>query len=636
MGSVYESSERLVKQASEFTKSAVRTEESIRELTSTAGMAILSLHSDAEYRKASSDFFTGKPSDRYIAARSAHALMSDDAVCLSSDLSRLTVGSFPSARNMISSFLEDMAWDLNERRLITSARNYTTFLVGAARGFEAVIQALRVAATGKERESAARLRVFYLTHTVVAPAHLLNWPARPSTEAAFENSLSCRIHPFMFDYMTYCRYFAAHRKDMYAHGRLIRVKPEQGSDPYELIAKNPNDFDSRAVSGHQMKDYRLPQYCNKWGIPVWRRIALRKGSSVAPLPLYRRDADTSIPLPEIKAQSDRSNDPSAYLFCYIPNGEPGWHAPTSLPREPHSLVWPLYLEEDGFGNELKGDVFRTAGMAPQLDDWTRRLFEFLIRSSKPETSGLLSHYGSRADEVQVQRKELLNRELELFESRIQEIANDWIVQEQKEPLDAADRLLHAFEHLMRAKWGFHGRGEHAGAPAALDLWEDVQTALMMLVNVVLAHDVKGPGELTDFPEWFADTFHSNRELGRFYEDKNLIEEHKKAGGGNPRDLESWAHLAEEEFALIGIIQLPEDSAVAGRDFLIEALGKWDDKDGPIRQIMGLKSSIQVPWKRAELSWYWPTGNGPVELRNMVEFYRLAMSNGAPIAPDATS
>lgn len=87
-----------------------------------------------------------------------------------------------------------------------------------------------------------------------------------------------------------------------------------------------------------------------------------------------------------------------------------------------------------------------------------------------------------------------------------------------------------------------------------------------------------------------------------------------------------------EFALIGIIELPEGDTANEPELIREALGKWvAGEDSGIQRIMGLRSSIQVPWKHAEIAWYWPCEQGTAELKRLADFYRVAMEKGKYIA-----
>ena len=110
----------------------------------------------------------------------------------------------------------------------------------------------------------------------------------------------------------------------------------------------------------------------------------------------------------------------------------------------------------------------------------------------------------------------------------------------------------------------------------------------------------------------------------------------KEGKRNEADDEKWKQLMKEEFALIGIIELPDDGSDVNSRFIEDSLAQWvTDKDSPdntIVSIMGLKSSIQVPWKHAELSWHWPCSEGREELSQMTDFYRVAMSKRNRLAP----
>lgn len=635
---VSESTRTIIKQSSNFIESASGIDYHLREIASTAGLEILSLRSDAAYRIAAQKFPKGEVIDRYIAARSCQGLMSDDAICLGADHSRLPSDLFPSARNMVSSFLEEMAWDLGERCLVTNSRNYTNSLVGVARGFEEVIKIKRNAG-GKDAKRAERWRVFYLTHTIISPAELLNWPEPVRAENDSDSCSLCRIHPFMFDYMTYCRYFAAASDDI-IHARLIRTlaAAKIGSGHYKTIAASPDKFDEKALSSADCHLYRLPSYCNPWGIPVWTRLEIKRGTTITyPLKLYERHLP-----PHDTIITNGSHDPYAFLFCYIPGSDTHWHPPKLNDSDPYSLLWPLYLEENAGGGAFSDEIRKIAGTRPNLEELSKRLFDFLVHPTVG--AGLMAYYSSETrgvspeETAKAHKMQLMKDEIDLFRSKVHRIREEWQGKSENS-VKAASKLLLAFEHFTGTRWGFHGRAnENGDNVGALDLWEDVQTAIMLLVNVLLAQQEKGEKieeKVVDFYEWFANTFHSNRELGLYYLDADLekyADEQHRVGSFTEEEIRQWKKLVNEEFALIGIIELPDGDIANEQEFIREALGQWvAGKDGAIQRIMGLRSSIQVPWKHAEIAWYWPCKQGIAELKRLTEFYRVAMEKGKNIA-----
>jgi len=614
---VNKSTKTIIDRASQFIDSASKIDCHLRETASTAGLTNLALRSDASYRELAQKFENENFIDRYIAARSCQGLMSDDAICLNADQTELQDGLFPSTRNMISSFLEEMAWDLGERCLVTNARNYTNFLVGAARGFEEYIKATRESKVELDARKAKKWRVFYLTHTLISPAQLLNWPEPLSK---IDCSL-CRIHPFMFDYMTYCRYFASKGDDTFIHSRLIRTTP----DPVARteMARCPERFDRRALSSADCDEYKLPQLCNRWGIPVWASLAItHKKKIVDKLGLYKGEKRLVVPSRDIIQNEAHQQYP--FLFCYVPDDSNHW-AITWDDNAPPSLFWPLYLKESSTNEKIGGQVQNAAGGEPDFNTLGNSLFDFLVNPSN--NTSLLTHYPV-TNHFSKQKNTLLQKEIKLFQDKLTEARTTWKKGEELS-LNIAGDILLAFEHFAGNRWGFHGRSETEGSIKALDRWEDVQTATMLLVNVLLSQeDAKDQSEsqdgMMDFFEWFGETFHSNRELGLYYfaDNQDIITQMEDS------------NIPDEEFALIGVIELPEEESGNMKDFIQTALGKWiEGEKGGIKKIMGLRSSIQVPWKHAEVSWYLPCEQGKEELKRLAKFYQVAMGKSKIIGQE---
>jgi hypothetical protein len=602
-GKAAESTQQFLGQASDIDRH-------LRELTSTAGLAILALRSDAEYRKASPEFSKGDK-DRYIASRSGQALMSDEAICVRADHVELEDEFFPSARNMISSFLAEMAWDLGERCIVTNARNYTSFLVGAARGFEDIIR--KTSETDGENR-----RVFYLTHTLISPAHLLNWPKTVRRDDNPREQYSvCQVSPFMFDYMTYCRYFAA--RDTFLHARLIRTRIVE-SDWSNSLAKDPRNFNAEALST-SANEFDLPTYCNPWGMPSWTQMKI-DGIDQKLLKLYSEYRSAE---PEPKPiHSDCPADLIPYLFTHLPSSHGAPRAEQDLGK-PYSLHWPLFHKTHGLIEIDK----KIAALKPNFTEIKADLRNYLCSDSVAEA---LTSYYSTATGLSEGRQWVNSIKTEIIERnwRILKDALNAIGQDPKKSLDDAHSLLHAFEEMMGTRWGFHGRQNAGGGSGkALDAWEDVQTAVMMLVNVLLAESRQITEEkLVDFIPWFAENFHSTKELGIHY----CPEEASVKGLFNNIDEDKW--LANEEFALIGIVRLPSGESSCTRDNLVGALSAWVSESGHeynIEQIMGLRSSIQLPWKHAEVAWFWPCNRGKPEIQKMARYYALAMEKGTKLA-----
>jgi hypothetical protein len=602
---------------------AKKIENNLLSLASTAGLSILSLRSDSEYRKAAQGISSKEFGDRYISARSSQAIMADDAICLNADHSKLDEELFFSARNMISSFLEEMAWDLGERCLVTNARNYTNFLAGAARGFEDLID------DGFFRGPKENYKIFYLTHTLISPGHLLNWPKTVSEFEDHEYFSMAGIEPFMLDYMTYCRYFAA--SPLYIHGRLIRTTEVEQYK--QTIARKPTMFGKNIFD--QGYRYSMPMKCNRWGIPHWANVKIKEepAGKVHSSQLYSRKHDIP-PSSGILSACKLPEEIYDYLFCAIP-GQGATEYKVEKYEQNHSLYWPLFhkLRND---NDMPCDLASIAAKKPDIVAVRDSLINFLLSDETVENlkSYFIQLPGTPIDESKSQKRKILSEELNLFIEEIKHIKETLGAKPHRyEPTDIVDNLLRAYEQLQKARWGFHGRNSNI----ALNIWEDVQTAMMILVNTILAEVIDNENEdLDDFMPWFSKTFHSNNDLGRHYAPDDVFVKAKADFGDewNEEIASVLNVLGREEFALIGVLK-HNGQPKATDSFVRESLNEWlrdpENENNNIKCIMGLKSSIGIPWKHAELTWHWPCSTGMPELKNMALYYSTALEKSLKIS-----
>ena len=602
---------------SDFIRAGTDINKHLKTNSSLAGLAILSLRSDVEYKTSInnlSNIQDDYPLDRYIASRSGQALMSDEAICRNTDYTSMGEDYFLAARNMVSTILDEIAWGFGERCLVTNARNYTNALVGVARGFEQVIIKKR-----EKEGNAKNWRVFYLTHTIISPAHLLNWPGPIESTKELESGSICRVHPFMFDYMTYCRYFAAERDTTFIHARLIRTLKDTGETTGRKMAITPQKFDSSVFNYKkaERRSYHLPRYCNKWGIPVWSIQKIGNGDKYHQISLYDKNHRMANPSKEILCTNNINDPCHIYLYNQFPKTE---RFKTELiDNGKPALFWPLYNKSIEDNNSDKDN----AGKKPDLKKICNDLQEFLTSPNLKD--GLLKDYND-TDDIGAHKKSIINREIELFQEAVEQTK----LYDEKDSVKIASDLLYAYEQLVRIRWGFHTRSNEDFTCESLDYWEDMQTAIMMLVNVFMSLQVKSEDDkLMDFLEWFSETFHSKKEFGRYYLDEDIVE---YSDDNDVGDKSQWKKLINEEFALIGIIELPDEDAKIDNKFISDSLEKWikDEKNSGIKNIMGLRSSIQVPWRNAEIDWYWPVSNEEDEVKRLALYYNVGMKKSQKI------
>jgi hypothetical protein len=567
----------------ELTAKATTATDLLTKLEVGAGTAILSLETHLKYRMADTNPPIGYDGlDPYVRARSCHSIRTNEAVFLNADSSALRPEQLPVARNMISNFLEEMAWDLGQRRLVTNARNYTGFLVGAARGLEEYCERPENAANNK-------LRVFYLTHTVVTPAQLLNWPDKVIVIDGYPHRL-CQPKPFMLEYMTYCRYFAA-KRDRFIHGRLISALKSGSTEfqaypePSSALVANPSLFSKDAVLNPGA--YHLPTKAGSWGIPHWGRVAVGNASAIQHFHMRSGSARTEhFPYaPEFPAAAI-----PGLFAAYRPRtqGTPERIATQSVAcPQPCSLHWPLFYE---------------AHNSPATDVRDMRA---LLAVLQPFLLGLENKLAEDCDTNEAKR-ELLVEAYRLFCERLRVFPGL-----EGDVLGNTDEVLDLLEFLQSFRWAF----QHETTNTA---WEDLRCVLFVLVNVLLAH-AKHTGQqgtaaetLVDFKSWFVDTFHTSSSLARIYErDDNQPD--------NPD------YLGDKEFALIGLIELERDDQTVTDTYVTQHLALWKQDTGNIKQLVGLRSSIAHPWKHAEVEWLWPCSKGRPRLEMMVDWYVAGLS-----------
>jgi hypothetical protein len=560
--------------AEKLTNLARATHERLSTLEIDVGMAMLASRVGVRYRATLPKVPENLDLRPYIRARSCHALASDEAVFKSADHTALAPSQVPSARNMISSFLEEMAWDLSQRALVTNAHNYTSFLVGAARGFEEEIE-------GAKND---KLRVFFLTHTLVTPQHLLNWPRSKSL------FWSCQPTPFMLEYMTYCRYFAC-KKDHFIHARLISGEPDGVTSD---LSENPFLFSRQAASNPTA--YGLPGKCNAWGIPHWGQVAIETSDNAQ---FYHKDAlRTQRPqFPKLPVFPDQVVPHIFGAYPHQTRGTPmkGVICKSSV-TELHSVHWPIFfqeiLDQDGSSQALSpmaGDPPDFATITNQLSTFLENLLGELIKERDDEASRELvkSAYN--------------NVFLKAIRGNVTRTTGH---------VDAAHNILQALELFQSFRWAFQGE-------EALKAWEDLRTAVFVLVNLLLAQGQNtGMEGLVDFGPWFKRTFHSSPDLSICYPKDKL-----QAAVQNCR-------ARREEFALIGLLELENKNTPVNANFIVENLRKWHNRTGgAVKEILGLRSSIEPPWKFAEMEWIWACKKGRPALGELVSFYADAIEAG---------
>ncbi len=582
-----ERAEIATQEVRESVDRAQRVEALMGGLEASAGMAIMALRVDADYRRVTppppSGFGALNP---YVRARSSHAILCDEAVFRSPDHRELPKELLPSARNMISSFLEENAWDLGQRCLITNARNYTSFLVGAARGFEEM---------SDKRPS--DLRVFYLTHTVATPAHLLNWPVGQPVKIEGHDVRICQPTQFMLQYMTYCRYFAR-QPSKFIHARLISATYSSlpvEKDADDQITVEPFSFSLEAFTSPEK--WRLPTHCNAWGLPCWAQIAINNHVIQFFQPPHSEGVAPRIPVLDPKA--------APFLFAATASNLRGVARNNVATESPHSLLWPLFRDGD--------NVPPAAAARPPLEELRQKVLDFIIRDETKEE--LLGWLDAKPEDGSGEASQILHEKLRMvkaavndFQSRVKSAVED----DKLDPIRRAHELLKQFEFLLGFRWAFQ-------LPAAMTAWAELETGLFLLVNSYLAEQEdqgKKKGGLEPFMEWFNGTFHTDTSLGMRYARDML----KPESGAS--------EYGDQEFALIGLLEVDDGARFVDRALLKKLLTAWlsskSGGDTPIKHIIALKSSIDVPWKYAELKWLWECSSSIDDLKKLVAYYVAGM------------
>ncbi len=597
----------------DFLDSAEQIDFDLHRLMGITGVAIQSLESTTTYQKATAELPRTSNADQYVEARSALTMMSNDSVCRHPNHSELEPEYLPAARNMIASFLGEMAWDLGERCLITNALNYTSFLVGAARGFEEVRK--------YRHNNDKKLRVFYLTHTLMAPPHLLNWPS----DMTQNGHSACHIRPFMLEYMTYCRYFAANRS-RYIHGRAFRTVP---SDRQKHIVDDPREFTIEGFTNP--KRHNFPAHCWPTGVPFMAPISF-DGTDLRLYPKQRSQRSV------LGIDSPLSAEGLEELFCFIKRQDDWEVNPTYATGQASNagLFWPLFREQYDIGNIGNPDpkALREKLVGELL------LKENILRMLTTCYRGQSVNEKARAEILEGRIKTFINL-MKGIRYTSQYTKGD------PDALPALDRLFKAYEEcLMPSRWGFHWRSDDMAPISALDLWEDVKTALMLVANSILGefnhdHDRE---PWSGFMEWFGKEFHSAPELCMPYcpfGDTRQVDvivgellNQAKQEQIPPETMNlwkrEWDELVGREFALIGIMKVNMDDGCPSKESIRQGLLNWASNNRQtqnechVLHVMGLSASIDWPWKHAEIAWLLPCKHGIVKLRAMVRYYAEVM------------
>lgn len=483
------------------------------------------------------------------------------------------------ARGMMANYLTEEAFDHSRRCLVTNAQNYTGFLIGAARGFE------RVA----ETKDVARVRVVYLTHTLVAPANLLNWPWPVKNDSNENTGMDCRAVDFMLEYMTYCRYFAS-RHDRFIHGRVIRCQPD-GPNPTPTYIADPLIPVQSAVERPQ--DMGLPHLCNRWLVPAWLgcRVAGKQQYYYPGSQLSNRPPFARLPI------SPQSRD--ELFIAYQKN------RPRAVDPNCGAVYWPVLHSESG----------RDGAEPPNVRQLTRSLRDKLNRGSTFRTSLLDPDLLQRGDMAGI---------VEGTWRRFAEQVVDAISNEAVTPELRSHALITALEDLKSIKWAI--------ARGAEPLWTELSLALYTLTNYYLASDAlagEDQNEYANFTSCFADTFHTAPSFA-WRRVKNRETERQTFGEIN----------LDEEFAFIALAEFDEDCLANNADsepeHLRSCLLKIVDPAQSnlecgchISELLFTRSSMPYPWKHAEIGWQWLVGdphnpNDEVELRARLRYYIESM------------
>ena len=164
---------------------------------------------------------------------------------------------------------------------------------------------------------------------------------------------------------------------------------------------------------------------------------------------------------------------------------------------------------------------------------------------------------------------------------------------------------------------------------------------MIFASSILGDLKKDSSEWEIFMDWFKKAFHTSQELYFPYcpGQKNSLEDLFGSGenieissGYNSRFYAEWKSLANKEFALIGIVKISNWKNEKEHDHIHQALLNWSNNPGSseneIEQIIGLNSSIDWPWKHAEIGWHWPCEVGLEKLQAMAQYYaKVIEKNG---------
>ncbi|MBI2432487.1 MAG: hypothetical protein HYV26_06420 [Candidatus Hydrogenedentes bacterium] len=488
--------------------------------------------------------------------------------------------------NVLTPYLQEEAFDYGQRKLVTNARNYTGFLVGSADGFLNVLDDLKrgsITLPGIDRKNVGKLRVLFLTHTVVHPTLLLNWP-RSEWDAKI--NFGCVAVPFMFEYMTWCRFFSAN--EQFLHGRLLSL---EGIEE-KMTSKMPY----RVKKADLLKGTFAAAKCDPWGVPMWRQGGKSKDprSHFAYFnPTYSRRLQNALVLTEDHLLER--------FICYpYPPRDSFWN---TGPDACWTLTWPIFTEN------CKVQQFERPVISGVL--------EFVRESVKAMRTGNYSgspcvvpfdSFRGILDTEQAVLTQELSVALESIEKGIDMIDSGT-------DLDAVKSLLEGLKGVRGIQWCLQ-QGDQVGQ------WDEFRTSVLLVCNYLLARAKQPelandtPVDVSSFPDWFAETFHSYPELHRHY---------------TPEDDAPKEGLGDKEFAFIGLIETdadrPTNQQVAGA---LRAFKAGEEASGcRIHSLMALESSIDSPWEHAEVKWFPPARPGFAEpdVKSMIEWY--AKHYGAP-------
>lgn len=400
----------------------------------------------------------------------------------------------------------------------------------------------------------------------------------------------------MLEYMTYCRYFAR-RSSRFVHARLISAShadfekiPRSRELRQEHIAIDPFVFSADAMRTPGQWD--LPTLCNPWGVPHWGRISVGRPRQAEKFFLK----DNYYPM-AFKPMPKFEDGVIPFLFAGTPTEIGGAQLHAEQP-EVFSLHWPLFRAMSG-----NLPIPDAVGKKPDLDAALQSFRDFIVA---PETVRLLLDWCEDAN-----MKRIVQQGCTEFQTQVHAAAVFNGVLEEN-----AHKVLEAFEFFQGFRWAFQ-------SPPAVKRWDEINTAVFILVNTLLSA-AENPNPLPEKPmeflEWFGKTFQTDKRLALCY------------ARNSDGELDQGGRLCEQEFALIGLVNDPAPPSHITKDMLVDWLKKWQAQaaDNPIRRIIGLKSSISDPWRHAEVSWIWGCEQGKPQLNEMVNIYCQALNKSIQI------